>query len=461
MKRLRDAVSHQVLLAGDSAGVERYTFRHALLQEAIYDDLLPGERTRLHARFAQTLDDARAAGDGSRSSELAFHWYLAHDLPRAFEAALRAARAAHDSYAFPEELAHYERALELWDRVPDAGSIAGRDRIDVLADAALAASVGDPARAIAHIRSAIDSVDADAEPMRMRACSTNGWDATHGSLVWASSRSLRIARPSSWRPSDPPSEARARALAGLAQILMLHRRNRESRALAEDAISLAQSTGARQIEGHALNTRGLDRALGGEVDEALEDMDHALHIAEEVGNLEDIGRAYANWIDVLYLAGRLEEATQSGVRRDRGRPPARGDDLLRGALPGVMPPISSSGSGGGTRRRDAARRAEEAGAHGINEILTREIVARLAMARGDFELAGPELKGSGNAGRAVGRRPGRRTGPCHSRRARPLAAPAGRRCRRNGDLPRHECGDHGRPLRRGLRAGRTRARGSR
>ena len=42
---LRKAVEMNVLVAGDG----RYSFRHALLGEAVYDDLLPGERVRLHA----------------------------------------------------------------------------------------------------------------------------------------------------------------------------------------------------------------------------------------------------------------------------------------------------------------------------------------------------------------------------------------------------------------------------
>ncbi|NEA27495.1 ATP-binding protein, partial [Actinomadura bangladeshensis] len=48
---LREVVSHQ-LLVPHGAG---YTFRHALLREAVYGDLLPGERTRLHADFARLL----------------------------------------------------------------------------------------------------------------------------------------------------------------------------------------------------------------------------------------------------------------------------------------------------------------------------------------------------------------------------------------------------------------------
>jgi len=37
------------------AGPDSYAFRHAMLGEAVYDDLLPGERVRLHAAFVRAL----------------------------------------------------------------------------------------------------------------------------------------------------------------------------------------------------------------------------------------------------------------------------------------------------------------------------------------------------------------------------------------------------------------------
>jgi len=64
---------------------ESLQFRHGLVREAVYDDLLPDERAALHARLAAILQ-ARvdAAPDASLSvlSRLAFHWSAAHDLPR-------------------------------------------------------------------------------------------------------------------------------------------------------------------------------------------------------------------------------------------------------------------------------------------------------------------------------------------------------------------------------------------
>ncbi|MFC7656231.1 ATP-binding protein [Pseudonocardia benzenivorans] len=66
---LRSAVAHHILVA-DPAGRsvtagDTYVFRHALLHEAIYQDLLPGERSRLHAAFAALLSPAAPATSAS------------------------------------------------------------------------------------------------------------------------------------------------------------------------------------------------------------------------------------------------------------------------------------------------------------------------------------------------------------------------------------------------------------
>ena len=51
---LREAVAEQVLVAGEPT---RLSFRHALLREALYDDLLPGERSELHLALARAFED--------------------------------------------------------------------------------------------------------------------------------------------------------------------------------------------------------------------------------------------------------------------------------------------------------------------------------------------------------------------------------------------------------------------
>src|SRR6185503_17495159 len=73
-------VGHDLLatVAGQDAEADGYAFRHALMQEAAYDDLLPGERRRLHRAFAEAVAN-RAVGGGAADAaahyaELAYHW---------------------------------------------------------------------------------------------------------------------------------------------------------------------------------------------------------------------------------------------------------------------------------------------------------------------------------------------------------------------------------------------------
>jgi predicted ATPase len=128
---LREAVEHHLLLV-DHTG-HGYAFRHALTRDAVYEDMLPGERVRLHAAYGEALArDRTLAGDaGAVPGALAYHWYAALDLPRALSAAVEAAARAMASYASAEALRHLERALEIWPQVADAEQRTGLDLVEV------------------------------------------------------------------------------------------------------------------------------------------------------------------------------------------------------------------------------------------------------------------------------------------------------------------------------------------
>src|SRR5262249_57283588 len=115
---LREAVEHQVLVVDGDA----YAFRHTLLRDAIYDDMLPGEGVRLHAAYAAALVEGGAIQHegAAPAGELAHHLSSAHDLAGALPVLLEAARQAAAAYAHAEAQRHLERALEVWSRVPDA-----------------------------------------------------------------------------------------------------------------------------------------------------------------------------------------------------------------------------------------------------------------------------------------------------------------------------------------------------
>ena len=97
---LREVVEHHLLVVDDAGG--GYAFRHALAQDAFDEDMLPGERVKLHAAVGEALSgDSSLAGEDASAvpAALARHWYAAHDLPRALSASFEAARFASIGFA--------------------------------------------------------------------------------------------------------------------------------------------------------------------------------------------------------------------------------------------------------------------------------------------------------------------------------------------------------------------------
>ena len=103
---------------------EGYSFGHTLIRQVVYEQLLPGDRRRLHRRFAEVL----AASPRSDPGLLARHWHLAGCPDRAAPAAVLAARHAVSVRAYPEAARDYRLALELADWLPAAGPACGKRR---------------------------------------------------------------------------------------------------------------------------------------------------------------------------------------------------------------------------------------------------------------------------------------------------------------------------------------------
>jgi ATP/maltotriose-dependent transcriptional regulator MalT len=355
---LREAVTRHVL-AVDEAG-DAYAFRHALVQEAIYDDLLPVQRGPLHAAYARALErriDQRGDASGPPGAtavelgQLAYHWYAAHDQGQALVASVRAGQAAESASALAEALGHYERALELWDQVPEAAARSPLDRGTVLHRAAEAANLaGYDERAIALGRLALDRVDAAAEPRRAGALlerlARYHWTAAHTPLAMAA-----VERAVAIIPPEPPSEELARALAAHGQLLMLLDRNAEALARCQEAVAVARQVGARAVEGHALTTLGTCLGLLGHLEEGIADLERGRRIARELVNVDDLGRVHANLATVLDMAGRSADAAEVFLA---GAEVARQVGALGRYGPSLLPDAAYSLLSLG-RREEAAR----------------------------------------------------------------------------------------------------------
>jgi ATP/maltotriose-dependent transcriptional regulator MalT len=308
---LREAVGQQILVADSAGESDGYAFRHALMQEAAYDDLLPGERRRLHRAFAEAVAE-RGVGAGADAAghwaELAYHWTATRDDARALEASVRAARSAVEAYAFADALRHFETALDLWSSADDPERVAGVDLASVLDQASEIASLDGQTRRGAALReAAIAELDPAVDPVRAAL-----WQERLGRQRWLAADTVGALRAydEAMGMAAPPSQARARVLSGYGQLLMLVDRWDESRRLCEEALALARAGGERQVEGHALCTLGLDYSALGRAADGIAAVEEAHRIAVEVGNYDDVGRAIVNLATALLISGELERAAE-------------------------------------------------------------------------------------------------------------------------------------------------------
>ena len=310
---LRAAVAQHVLVH-DADG---YAFRHALLQEAAYADLLPGERTALHLSLAEALSDDPGLADGGAAAELAHHWRAAHRLPEALAAYVRAGLEAEQIYAFAEAARHFEWALEIWDRVEDADDRSELGHAAVVAHAARDVQLaGDYHRAVTLGREALELADQTgdvvAQALARERLGGYLWLAGDSDGALAAYRdAVRVL------PPEPPTSDLARVLAGEARIMVLRRPGEETRARCERAIAIARSVGARAVEGHALNSLGVTMLVAGDWVGAERSLREAMRIATELSEFIDVSSAYINLSECLDHQGRLDEAAELSLEGAR------------------------------------------------------------------------------------------------------------------------------------------------
>ena len=301
------AVQHHVLVA-DADGAS-YGFRHALVREAVYGDMLPGERQRMHARLATMLADrAQTAPSASELGQLAFHWHRAGNWPRALLASVQAGLAAEAAAAPSSAERHYERALELWDDAPEAAADSPLDRGALLRRAAETAHLsGDYARGVALIGEALAGVDADAEPLRASSlleflgyCRIAGADNDGAAKAYAAA-----ARAACMAPVSPE---RARALAGMSMVQSMQGRYQDAIATAEDSRRAAVQVSVPATQARALTVLGWSLCHLGRVAEGLAHLEHAQRLASAEEDIATLLWTRGQRAGGLLAAGRAAAA---------------------------------------------------------------------------------------------------------------------------------------------------------
>jgi len=328
----REAVAARVLVVDDTA----YSFRHALVREAVHDELLPGERMRFHTRYAQALEQRHAD-----ATAISYHWMAAHNLTAAFSSSLAAMAEARASFANATAARMGERALELWEQVPDAEALASRTRVELLAETSyILRNAGESERAIALIDEAIACSSAAEHPdlfarmLRDKASFLANVGQTGSIELLREALGVLEGRPR--------SVLRANVLGELAARLMLDALFAEAIDTAHAAFEEAEQVESRARMSVAANIRGLSRLNTGDIDGGLADLALAGELA--VGNDSARLRFLVNESDALYLLGRFTEAVEvaeAGAERAR----LLGVERTSGAmlLSNVIAPLAALG----------------------------------------------------------------------------------------------------------------------
>jgi DNA-binding CsgD family transcriptional regulator len=283
---VREAVTHQLLVPD---GTEGYVFRHALLREAVYGDLLPGERTRLHGTMSALLAEEQRLAMPGTAAELAQHCLASHDIPGAFAASIRAGEEAERIGAPAEAHRHYDQALALWERVAEPEKTAGMARGKLgLLSATNAADSGDVDRAVHLLRRLRQSLAARTEKSHDDIILASRIGERLAFYLWTTddikdeAEAVDIARATvEETPAEPPTWQYARTVATYANTLLVDDDFDAVREQAERALAAARAAGAPWVQADALVTLGFISNREGRNDEAIKLLTEAHKQARE------------------------------------------------------------------------------------------------------------------------------------------------------------------------------------
>ena len=301
-----------------------YAFRHALVREAILADQLPGERARFHARYAEAYE--AASGTRRLAAEISYHWLGAHDAVRAFPATMQAMREARAAAAYATAAQLGERALGLWDVVPDPAEAAGMGKLELMGrTASHLRHAGEGERSLALVKAALAECPRDDPqyPRLLRDTALYLGNIGKSGSIPILEEALEVLRDSD------QTELRATVLTALAGRLMIDGRIDDAVDIADEALVVAREIGSPRSSSIATNISAVSRAERGEVERALELLDESRELAAGDGGA--LLRYWVNSSDLYYLIGRYPEAVrlaEEGLARARAQGVERSSGVI-------------------------------------------------------------------------------------------------------------------------------------
>lgn len=314
-----------------------YRFRHALVREAVAEEILPAERVRWSSRCAEALTaDPTLVSPEEYCARLAGFWAEAHEPARALPMFVRAAEEARRRYAFADQLHLLMRALNLWHALPPetqrgvrlSESVFAPSKIrvneigqtaeeevgksydgyaDLLAESVLAASLsGDRDLALALCREGAGLSASQADDLR------RAW-------FWAQRAQLvqdlalgdghaELERAQALVRQLPASAVHADILVNVASWGARHQPGPESERAAEKAVEYARVIGDEYRELNARVTRAWLLSGTERFEDGIEEVREVLRRTQEASDVTALGRACIMLPSLLEGLGRSGEA---------------------------------------------------------------------------------------------------------------------------------------------------------
>jgi DNA-binding NarL/FixJ family response regulator len=310
---LRPAVDANILLPVRDG----YAFRHALLAEAVYGDLLPGERVRWHTAYVAAVS---APGAHATAAELAGHARAAHDLPVALRASIEAGDEAMSVGGPDEAAAHYEAALEILamePATPPGAGIDGGAEIDPIGLAIkaseAAAAAGRVHRAFALVQRYLADLPDSATPVQ-RARLLHATAAT-ALLADTGVNALDLTTEAlALLPPGESSPLRARLMNTHALANLDRYRNEEAMRWLDTATAMGTELGLADVVADAAVTRSYLERRTGDPAGSRQALESTITAAHDAGEVAAEIRSTFSLANLLYDQGDLTPARDTFER---------------------------------------------------------------------------------------------------------------------------------------------------
>ncbi|HET89506.1 MAG TPA: tetratricopeptide repeat protein, partial [Chloroflexi bacterium] len=286
-----------------------YTFKHAMMQEVCYRSLLTRTRRQYHCKIAEYLAISRSAGRRDAESNIpliAHHAFVGQDWQRALQYQLQAGQQAQKFFANQGAIEHLENALRSAEHLDESATGEQRQTIHA-ALGELLTITGQYDHAREHLDLALAlAVERDDQDAHAHACR---W--------FARGYELRGEYPAAFDWIDRGLDVLSGRETGEAAELFLiagliHTRQGEyDKALSrcQDALRIAQELGELTVLARAYNLLGHITRLRGASASAIEHFQQAFDLYERAGDIQGQATVHNQIANAHFDLGQWQEAS--------------------------------------------------------------------------------------------------------------------------------------------------------